>query len=458
MRIRVDIPFLIDEICSATGARPSERIDKGTLINTICTDTRECEYGDLFIALSGEKESGEKYINDALYKGCIPLSTSAREDVLTVRDTADALLNIAKTYKIKVAPIYTVAVTGSVGKSTTVKFLSKILREKYRVHSTPGNFNNHIGLPISVLSMPLGTELCILEIGMNHKGEISHLSKAVNADLGIITGIGTAHIGNLGSREEIAKAKLEIRDGIKSGTVLLPYGEALLDKVEGGIYAGRNSDLSDFSLDNDGEALSFRSPNRRIHGIEFFSRGEHLLSNLALTISAADILGLSEEEIIKGVRAITPEDLRQRFIVLKDFTVFDDSYNASLESVDAALKSIVATGKPTGAFLGDVLELGREAAAIHEKIGQLAASYKIGHLYLYGNYAEYIARGAVKGGMNKKDIYINTGVDSPEISINQIEENHVENEIILFKASHKMRLDRIADLIKERERNGNEYK
>ena len=129
-----------------------------------------------------------------------------------------------------------------------------------------------------------------------------------------------------------------------------------------------------------------------------------------------------------------------------------------MESVDAALKSIVATGKPTGAFLGDVLELGREAAAIHEKIGQLAASYKIGHLYLYGNYAEYIARGAVKGGMNKKDIYINTGVDSPEISINQIEENHVENEIILFKASHKMRLDRIADLIKERERNGNEYK
>lgn len=451
MRVKIDTPLSIDELCRATGGVTCSDLNLDHQIDVICTDTRECMPGDLFIALDGENGSGEKYINEALKKHCTVISRSKVPAGIYVADTVDALLSIAGRYKSKISPKCTVAVTGSVGKSTTVRFISRILNEKYKVHSTIGNFNNHIGLPLTMLSMPRDTEVLVTELGMNHKGEISRLSKALKPDIGVITSIGTAHIGNLGSRSDIASAKLELIDGMNRPCILLPFAEPLLSGIVGGSYVGLNSSLADFSLDEYGGKYTMRSRCGNIEGIDFFDKREHLLFDLSLAVSVALMLGMTDKEILKGILAITKDDLRQRFIQLGSFSIFDDSYNASLESVNADLKFIASLNSPTGAFLGDILELGEEAAKIHGKIGKTAAELKIGKLYLYGEYAEYTARGALMCGMDPKNIFINTDISSPQVSVRHIKENHTPGEIILFKASHKLRLDKIADQMKDEE-------
>jgi len=458
MRVKLDIPLSIGEICNIISPFAHRNTVCGPDIKAICTDTRECKPGDLFIALKGEKDSGERYVRDAIDIGCFVISSSGAKGSVYVNDTVDALLKISKAYKKKVAPKYTVGITGSFGKSTTTAFLATVLRERYIVHSTLGNFNNHIGVPLTILSMPRSTEALVVEMGMNHKNEISVLSKCVEPELGIITAIGTSHIGNLGSREEIASAKLELFDGMELGKILMPYGEPLLEGINRALYVGRNTQHADFSLnDNLDGSYYFKAQQCKIDSIEFFYKRDHLLYDLALAISAAKILNLSNQEIIKGVAAITVSNIRQRFIVLNDFTIFDDSYNSSHESITADLKYIISLGRPTGAFLGDILELGKDAKNIHKEVGRTAARLKIDHLYLYGEHAENTALGAMEEGMDASHIYINPQVLCPEVSIAHIKENHHSGEVILFKGSHKLRLDKIADLMKSEERISNEH-
>ena len=449
MRVRLDVPLGIHEICRAVNAAVPIETDIEAPVTHVTTDTRECCMGDLFFALPGENDSGEKYVDEALAKKCLVVSASAKSGTIRVDSTCKAILNLATAYKSKIAPRYTVAVTGSVGKSTTVKFTSKMLKQKFKVHSTVGNFNNHIGLPLTVFAMPKDTEVLLVELGMNHVGEISELSRAVCPNVAAITSVGTAHIGNLGSREAIAKAKLEILDGMHGGSVLLPAEEPLFSQVGDALYVGRNSSLSHFALnDLDNGGYTYVSRAKMINGISFFDKREHLLTDLAFALAISDLLGLSEKEMLGGAGAISEDDLRQRFIELGDFTILDDSYNASLESVIADLKFIASLKRPSGAFLGDILELGDSAPAIHERIGSAAANIGIDRLYLYGNHANDVARGALAGGMRYDSIFVNTDLDSPDVSVEQIYEHHATGEIILFKASHRLRLDKIADKIK----------
>ena len=447
MRVKLDMPLHLYEIADSVKGKCNT---KDFVIHAICTDTREVTAKDLFVALDGENISGENFIPEAISKGAYTL---ARSDIssISVDDTSNALLNLAAYYKTKLNIKHTIAVTGSVGKSTTVKFITKILSRKYKVHFPHGNFNNHIGVPLTVLSTPKETELLVTELGMNHKNEISKLSKCVKPDIGMITNIGTAHIGNLGTRNDIASAKLEILAGIVGGSLLLPKKEPLLSNIKNSFYVARNSSLSDFSLNNESVGYSFDHPEGRISGIHFFDDQEHLLSDLSFSLSAAILLGMSDCEILEGAKTINRGDLRQRFIALKDFTIFDDSYNASIESVISDLAFLSRQSTPTGAFLGDILELGEATKEIHESIGFSAAKMNIGNLYLYGNNARYIEKGALEGGMNPDNIFVNDEIATPERSVDQIIQKHIPGEIILFKASHKLRLDKIADYIKEKE-------
>ena len=442
MRVEINAPLSLGEISKILGIKNPYRDE--TVLSAITTDTREVQENDLFIALKGETDSGEKYVNEAIAKGCYVLS-SQRKDVLSVADTATALLKIAEHYKKKLCLKHTVAVTGSVGKSTTVKLLHKILSCEYKTHAPLGNFNNEIGVPLTVLATPMDTEILIPELGMNHENEISRLSKCVHPDIAVITNIGTAHVGNLGSRENIARAKLEILDGMSGGVVVLPKDEPLLAKVDGAVYVGRNTSLSPVSLDDMGDTYSLRTPRGVISGITFFDKREHLLRDLLFAATVASIVGMKPDSLVNGIRAINEGDIRQRFIQLDDCTIFDDSYNASLESIVADLKYIKSFGGATGAFLGDVLELGKLSKEIHYTIGLEAARLGIDHLYLYGDYATYTADGARNGGMDTSRIYVNSDISSPGISIEQIKKNHLIGELILFKASHRLRLDKIAD-------------
>ena len=459
MRINLDIPLSIEEVQHAISSNIKSNISTKKNVTAICTNSKECNEGDLFIAISGENGTGEDYVKDALSKHALALSVSCQEGVITVNDTASALMEIAKYYKSKLKLRNTVSVTGSVGKSTTVKFISKIIGAKYKIHSPIGNFNNHIGVPLTILGAPKDTEFLITELGMNHEKEISALSRCASPDIGLITCIGTSHIGNLGSRENIAKAKAEILDGMSGGPLLIPYNESLLSKLPNSMTVAHNSSLSDFRLYIEPSGhISFSSSYGEIDNFTFFDSREHILTDLAFAISVSQIIGISKDEIKRGISAITPADIRQRFIHLNRFTIFDDSYNASLESIAADLKYLSGLNQPTGVFIGDVLELGDMSESIHESIGKAIAEAGVTHLYLYGQYAKSVEKGAVGHGFNRNNIYLNSDFPSPDISIKQIREHSVDGEVILFKASHKLRFDKIADLVAKEEKNNDKVR
>ena len=223
------------------------------------------------------------------------------------------------------------------------------------------------------------------------------------------------------------------------------------------MYVAEDSLPSDFSLNkSENGKFDFFSICGNIKHIDAIDLPKHLTLNLSFAISIAKLLNLSDSEIINGIKAITKSDLGQRFIELDDFTIFDDSYNASLESIKADLEYISTFDRPVGAFLGDVLELGNNSTSIHENIGRIAACLNIDHLYLYGKNAVATAHGAIEAGMKPENIFLNTNLSTPETSIDHIKQNHASGEIILFKASHKLRLDKIADMIIKGERTNND--
>ena len=226
MRIKTEYPLYISSIAHILKAN----LKFNTKINAITTDSRECEKDDLFFALSGENFDGVDFIDEAKFKGAYTVSSSKKSD-FTVSNTESALLSVASAYKQIVNPKYTIAVTGSVGKTTVKDFVNSLLSEVMKTHKTEKNFNNIIGLSHTLLSAKKGTDALVCELGMNHRGEIDELSRAIHPDISIITNIGTAHIGNLGSQEEIAKAKLEIENGMHGGKTIIKDDEVLLSEI-----------------------------------------------------------------------------------------------------------------------------------------------------------------------------------------------------------------------------------
>ena len=455
MRIKLDIPISIQEVENLFVYSPSSLAPSKRLITHICTDSRICEKGDLFFAIKGDRFDGNAFTEDARNNGCICIASTSRFAHIQVKDTEDALLSLATYYKSKFKNLKSsIAITGSVGKSSTKEFLKKILSTKFITHANIGNYNNAIGVAHTIYSMPTKTECLICELGMNHSGEISRMSKCIEPNLGIVTNVGTSHLGNLGSRKAIAKAKSEITDGMKNGIVLIPYDEPLLENIPDSIKVGYNSStsLSQFPLIKKSLSYDYICPDHTITDLQINLHEEHMLSNLSMAIAASMLAGLNDNEIRSGVSAIKESDLRQRFIKMRDYTIFDDSYNASYESIAADLKYLDKQFKkaPKGVFLGDIAELGNQSKAIHTSIGMLIPQFSISNLYLIGNYSKYIAKGAIDAGFDKSHIFINDDLNNHALSIEQITENHLSGEIILFKGSHSSGLYEIADILSEK--------
>ncbi len=457
MRIELTAPFSFKDLLKFLNMPLKNDSNNDITISAISTDSRIIKSGDLFFPLKGENYDGEDYVSDAISRKATVFSSKHTKGTVCVNNVSQALLDTASFYLSKLAKLQkTVAITGSVGKSTTKEFTNKILSSKFRTHATYGNYNNHIGVPHTALSAPRDTEILITELGMNHLGEISSLSKCIHPDIAAITNIGTSHIGNLQNRENIALAKSEIADGMSQGHILVPYDEPLLNKIKNRITFGYNTHKADFNLikslsaDN---SYSLLSELGNINDIIINTGAEHILVNMLIAIALAKLIGMEDEDIKYAVSQINCKNLCQRFIKLKNYTIFDDSYNASKESIEADLKFLKSNGyHPIGAFIGDVLELGDMEKEIHRQIGELISKYKIDSLYLYGSCSSFIAEGALSSGFSPSRIFINTDVCDAENSIKQIEENHLPNETILFKASHKLRFDKIADTILEKER------
>jgi UDP-N-acetylmuramoyl-tripeptide--D-alanyl-D-alanine ligase len=459
MRILLDIPLSFSEITG--NIKSSTRLASEDMIHAVTTDSREVFPGDLFIALQGENFCGEDFVLEARERGAYVISANKDLADILVADTAFALLEIAAFYKSKLSNLkYTLAITGSVGKTTTKNILTNLLSSDYKVCSTKENYNNIIGVSYTILSAKQDVEILILELGMNHMGEISVLSKAVKPNAAIITNVGTAHIGNLGSRAMIAKAKLEVLDGMKKEMLVVPYEESLLCNANNSFYTfsteNQKASLYAKILESDSEksVINLHSDKIKKENLVIPKPGRHIISAVMASVGIIELLNISVSSIPAGILKISEKDVRGRYVELGDFRIYEDCYSASYEACIADFE-LLSMNRNTlySCVIGDMLELGSETENLHRKIGEMAYKFGFRRIFAFGAYSSFVLSGARSAGMKKEDLFINTDTTHPEITANQILENVSVGETVLIKASNKIRADRITNILKSSRRN-----
>lgn len=439
------------------------RCNGDELVKSVSTDTRTISEGALFFALSGERFDGHKFAADAVAKGavCCVVNEDKEEvkglPVIVVEDTHKALRDFAAYYRRKFQ-IPVVGVTGSVGKTSTKEMIASVLRQKYQTHITKGNFNNEIGLPLTVFDLADEDEMMVLEMGMSGFGEISRLTQIARPDTAVITNIGLSHIEHLGSREGIKQAKFEIMEGLQmDGTVILNGDDDMLWDARGEIeyetlYYGiknKNCDLcvSELRTYSDGTEFSCKIDGE-MHKFAIGVPGEHHVYNALAAILTGLKYNLSFDEIKKGIRMFVPSGLRQTLITYPDYQVIRDCYNASPASMKAGLEvlSLTQSQGRRVACLADMLELGEVSEDAHRGVGKLVTQYGADCLIVVGKEAKFIAEGAIQAGMNSADVF---AFESNGALIEKLPSLLKKQDLILVKGSRGMHLEEIADAIGE---------
>ncbi len=428
-----------------------------TEISSVAIDTRKVEQGCLFICIIGENHDAHKFVGDAFKAGAAAVMISENIGVdgpyVRVEDTSKAMMDLAEYYR-NMFKIPVVGITGSVGKTTAKEFTALALSAKYKTEKTKGNLNNNIGLPQTIFSITGETQAAVVEMGMNHFGEISNLSKTLRPNVGVITNIGVSHIENLGSQEGILKAKLEILDGMPKGSPLvLNYDDELLKKVKVDghkIYSFSVNSPSDFRAVNIKEqgynTLFDVVFNGEKYGVVIPTVGIHNVYNALSAIAVAVILNVDIKSAANELIKYEPVGMRQRIKKVAGITVIEDCYNASPDSMAAALKTLstAGTGKKI-AVLGDMLELGQHSKKAHSDVGATAAAEKIDYLLVMGENSKYMVSSAKKAGL-KNAYYFDNAIDLE----NFLFETTKEGDSVLFKASRKLKFEDILESMYKR--------
>ena len=425
-------------------------------VENFSKDTRTIQKGDIYIGIKGEKFDGSNFWNQALDAGAtavlisnIQISKEEKEKykdktIIQVEDTLEALYEIAK-YKRSLYNIPVIAVTGSVGKTSTKDIIASVVSQKYKTLKTEGNNNNNIGLPLTILKLK-DHEALVVEMGMNHFGEISLLTNIAKPTLAVITNIGTSHIGNLGSRENILKAKLEILEGMKIPRMIINNDNDLLhkwyeenkEKIEIHTYGINNSSdviAEKIELGEEKSKFVAKSLAEKVD-INVPVGGEHFIYNALCGFLVGKVLGLTSKEIQNGIAKFELTKKRMDIRALKNgVTLINDSYNASYESMKASLKYLSnRTDLRKIAVLGDMLELGEFSKELHEKVGEEVANNNIDILICRGKFAKDIISKASK---NKKTQCIL--LQNNEEILNKLKEILREGDVVLIKASNGMK-------------------
>lgn len=439
-------------------------LDDSLVINRITTDSRLKTDHALFIPIIGDQFNGHDYVEQAIENGAVAIIWDEREElplsipndfpVFLTEDTTAGLQKLAAYYREKINPIV-IGITGSNGKTTTKDLVTALMKTTYNTHATLGNLNNHIGLPLTILSMPRDTEVLVLELGMSGFGEIDVLTKIAKPDYAIITNIGESHIEYLGSREGIAKAKLEIMNGLKKGGKLIVDGDEPLledihiddsvDIIYCGFKAENEFQLGDVDISVDG--TSFTDRRGRRFQVPLF--GKHHAKNAGFALQIAELLHISEEKQEAGLKALAHSAMRFELLKSKKHqaTVVNDSYNASPTSMKAAIEVIKQMeGFETKILvLGDVLELGEHTDALHRSVASVITP-PITHLYTYGEKAKLITENVRESEIQCKHF------DTKEALMNELNKHLTEMSLVLFKASRGLQFETmVEDIVMEQE-------
>lgn len=446
--------FTIEEVRAACGGEYINKAE-GT-ISGVEIDSRKAGDGTLFVAIAGERVDGHDYIQSAMEKGAVA-SLSERETVSTacgavikVKSSVDAIGMVAAAYKKKYN-VPTVAVTGSVGKTTTKDMIAAVMSKMGKCLKTEGNFNNELGLPLTVFGLEKEHKSAVLEMGMSAFGEIHHLVDIARPDVAVITNVGMSHIENLGSREGILKAKMEIADFFGKDNLLIINADndmlatVSLDKEYKILTYGIDKkadymaeDINDNGLD--GCTFTAVTPKGRLL-IKLTAAGVHNVYNALSAIAVGEHFGIPNEDIADAVESFELTKMRLTVEKYGNVTLINDCYNASYDSVKAGLDVLKTSKGRRVAVLGDVLELGEFAKETHLGMGALCEG-RADVVITAGNNARYIAEGAKNAGI-KEVYYYPTTEEAAKAATDMV----TDGDTILVKASRGMKFEVICNAI-----------
>ncbi len=446
------------DICAAAGGSLLAGGEDST-VNGICTDSRYPAADSLFVPLVGERFDGHDYLNAALQGGCSGCLTARTPGevlpgrfYIRVEDTLKALGRLAAWYG-GCFSCPKVAITGSVGKTTTKEMVAAVLAERGEILKTIGNLNNHIGLPRTLLGLEEKHWAAVLEMGMNHSGEIDYLTNIARPDIALITNIGDAHIEHMGSRENTLKAKSEIFHGMTAnGLAVLNGDDPLLRTLEGKIpqrilWCGEGEDCpyraKDIQADDSFLTCTIVTPKGNWRQT-IPAPGRHMVYPALMAAAVGEELGLTQEEISRGISRFSQTGMRMLVSRKKGVALLNDAYNANPQSVAAGLETLSRQPEKTHiALLGDMLELGERSPALHREIGFRAGESGVHCLITVGEQARHIAAGAAG---RVADI---CPCGTPEEAKEALRQRIVSDTAILVKASRGMHFEALAAYIEE---------
>ncbi len=426
-------------------------------VSSVSTDTRTIEENSLFVCIKGENFNAHNFAEQAVTSGAVGIlaeeEVNCSASVIYVKSTRLAQLKLARFYREKFSlPI--VGVTGSVGKTTTKEMISCVMKEKFNTLKTEGNFNNDIGVPRMIFRLDDTYTAAVLEMGMSNLREIAVLTAAVRPTCGVISNIGVSHIENLGSRENILKAKLEILEGMEKGSTLFINGDDdMLSTFKTEDYKlvtyGVNSKELDFYAEDilqDNEKTSFTVISGGIkQKITLPTVGIHNVYNAVCAFAVGLHHGISPKVCAKALENYVPSGMRQKIVKKNNITFIEDCYNASPDSQKASLNALKSiNGKRHIAVVGDMLELGSYSETAHRLVGEYAAEKELDMIFTYGKEAMYTADSAKKAGLEN----VFSFTDKTELS-KEILSVLCDGDVISFKASRGMRLEEVIKMIYE---------
>lgn len=476
MKIRAGMGNIkIEEFAELCGGVVCGNFDtEETVFSYVCTDSREADADTLFIAIPGENVDGHDYMLSAAENGCrcflcerVPeelVESDLPFAAVTSENTICAFGEFVRAYT-EFRSKKTVAVTGSVGKTTTKEFLSAVLSERFCVHKTDANHNSIIGMPMSLLAMEPEQEVMVAEMGMSSSGEISFMSKIARPDIACITNIGTSHLESLGTRENISRAKLEIADGLtKDGLLILNGDEPLLFSTHRAgirtVYVALENPRADFRainirFDERGTFFDICHGDEIIHDFRVNVLGKQYVWAAMFAVATGLELGMDMASIRNGLLHFENAAMRQNICEYHGITIVEDCYNASPESMKAAADLLkILAGKRDGArrvaLLGDMRELGENSSAYHKNVGRYFAMTGTGVLFTVGLLAKDIALGAVLAGMAEDTVTICTDPEDRETISDIVAKALKPGDILLVKASRAIGAEKILELIRQK--------
>ncbi|MFW5991794.1 MAG: UDP-N-acetylmuramoyl-tripeptide--D-alanyl-D-alanine ligase [Halanaerobiaceae bacterium] len=455
-------PLTIKTIIEAVSGKLIQG-SRDILIKSVSTDTRTLKSGELFIALRGEKHDAHNFVSEAVRSGAAALivdkniTVDERIPIIRVDDTTKALQDLASYYRLQFPDLPVIAITGSTGKTTTKDILAAILKEKYTVLKSRGNYNNYIGLPLTLFRLTGREDIAVLELGMSELGEIESLTSIARPETGIITNVGPTHLEFLKTVENVALGKSELIKGLPTrGTAILNYDNKYVRDMAG-VFSGKKIIYYGFEPKADVYCQQFQLDKENFSTdfvINYYGRkkrlkinkpGKFIIYNSLAAIAAAREYEVSWQQIERGLMAVELSSLRLDIQQAAGMTVINDTYNANPLSMKAAIDSLLnMADRKTIAVLGAMLELGPREQSAHLELGEYAARSGIDILITVGELGKIIAEGA----LNSRDNLTVIAAENNNEAATKLLELGKENDTVLLKGSRAVKMEEILTLIK----------